>query len=83
MTIKDFKTKNNLSEINDECVFQSSSLGVAMEHLGLIKEEGIKNYITSRAGLMFTYFDDKNQKVCMLTFREILNLLPERLDDCE
>jgi hypothetical protein len=83
MTIKDFKTKNNLSEINDECVFQSSSLGVAMEYLGLIKDENIKSYIKSRSGLMLNYFDDKNKKVHILTFRELLNLLPERLDDYE
>lgn len=53
-------------------ITQSSSLGVAMEHLGLIKDQAMLKYIQDRAGI---YLLTKNGG--HLSTRELLEMLPE------
>jgi len=57
---------------------KSSTLAVALEYLGILSEEEEK-YSSSKAGMIFQYFDDEQKgKHCFLSVCEILNFLKER-----
>jgi hypothetical protein len=49
MTIHDFieNELNNNEKLNDKHILQSTSLGIAMEYLELLKEDWAKEYISS------------------------------------
>jgi len=48
-----------------------------MEYLNMLKSEEAKEYVQSRDGIMYTYWDEDKSEVCVLSVRELLNLLPE------
>ena len=85
--IEDFKesSKNpDMIHMSDEdmasCVFSSTSLGIALEYLGVITPEkypDLFEYLSHRGGIFQTYYDKKENKFYSLSFRELLNLLPE------
>lgn len=62
-------------------ILRSSCLAVAMEYLGLLESEEMKQYAASRGGMVFHYYTcEENPKRVIqatLTFRELLDLLPE------
>ena len=67
-------------------IFESSTLGIILQELGIInpKDYPMENdYINSRGGIMATYAEKTANGVAIqiLTVREFLNLLPEKLDD--
>ena len=67
-------------EINESDILQSSSLAVAMLHLGLIKDEAMKMYAESRGGVLFCgNSSPKGEKhnVATLSVADILTLLPD------
>lgn len=76
MTIDKWKRDNNVDEVTEDDVFQSSCLGIAMDYLGLIKDKHIKEYLSSRGGIFFTHYINP---IKSLSFRELLELLPEEI----
>lgn len=67
-------------------VGQSTNLGIALEELGVITKDSYPEeyeYLSSREGYAYVYYDKKNNKMHILSFRELLNLLPETLDNDE
>lgn len=70
--IQKFESEEHV-KATSENITMSSSLAIAMEHLGMLKGNDLE-YAQSRGGVLFTYFD-KNETKC-LTFREVLDLLP-------
>ena len=72
-------TKDSLKKLVPE-IYTSSSLGVALEYLGVItKEEFPKEYeyVQSRGGIYLTFMDNETEKLATLSVREVLDLLPE------
>lgn len=79
-TVDEF-VKNNLegdpTKLEETMVLQSSSLGVAMEFLGMIKSNELKEYVSSRGGTVIQYIDESTTpKLHVLSTREMLELLP-------
>lgn len=74
--IENFCRDNN-TQVNDGLVTQSSKVAVAMEYLGLIESEEMKEFASERGGILFLKFDEKTGKTDFLTVREMINLLPE------
>ena len=67
-------------------VFSSTSLGIALEFLGVITNEShpdICEYLASRGGVLYGYYDTELQDVKQLSFRELLSLLPDDINDME
>lgn len=60
-----------------ENVYQSSCYAVAADFLGILNEND-SEYAKSRSGILFEFWEND---VNFLTVREILNLLPEKLND--
>lgn len=66
-------------------ISKSSSLAVALEHLGLISDERCLEYAKTRAGVALIgdgtdhkkNFNKENIQIMTLSYREILELLPE------
>jgi len=77
--IKKFCYKNNTTRdvLGDGWIYNSSTLAVCMEYLNMLKSEEAKEYVQSRDGIMYTYWDEDKSEVCVLSVRELLNLLPE------
>lgn len=59
-------------ELSDDDCLKSSSVGIAMEYLGLIKSQEIMNYVSLRNGIVSI---EENLKIN--TFRDLLDSLPE------
>jgi len=68
----------NEKELSDAHCYRSGSLAVAMEHLGLIRDQETKDYVSSRNGLYITSFD--NNPANILTMREMIDLLPNNVE---
>ena len=49
-----------------------------MEFLELLSDE-MKEYIKTRSGIVCSLFDHENKETHILTFREMLALLPDNL----
>lgn len=81
-------------------VYQSTNLGLALQHLGYIDPDSSEAlYLSNRGGIVVTYTvftDDKykdfidegrfdeipeNEKIQILTMREILDMLPDTLEE--
>ena len=79
--IGDFCMTNRIGpeDLTDEHIYASSKLAVAMEYLDLIGGKKGKEFATGRGGtldeVVLYYFSDSGVKT--LSFREILDLLPE------
>jgi len=57
-------------------ISSSSELAVALEYLGLLKDEDLW-YSKQRGGCAFTYFGDEDDSPAILTIREIMSFLPD------
>lgn len=81
--IEDFCRSENISrkQLCEGDIYKSSSLGVAMEYLGLIKKPSNLKYIASRAGIVDTYFNPEEKVINTLTVRNMLSLLPETVEN--
>jgi hypothetical protein len=77
MKIEDYLLDNKLTEIDDSAVYESSTIAVCMEYLGLIKSEEAKEYAMCRGGNLFMYYDKDEQDVAVLSIRDLIELLPE------
>jgi hypothetical protein len=77
MKIEDYCLDNKIEEVSDIFVYQSSTIAVCMEYLGLIKDEEAKVYAMSRGGNLFMYYDKDEQDVAVLSIRDLIELLPE------
>jgi len=75
--VRDFEDDNGGLRSSERDVFTSSKLAVAMEYLGLIQDPAIKEYCSTRDGLM--YLDGATGST--LSFREFLTTLPESCDE--
>lgn len=65
--------------VNDSEITQSSNLAVAMETLGLIKDETMKRYAESRGGIILPKYINKTEDdvtVKIMSLRDLLSLLP-------
>ncbi len=72
-------TKNKINshtDIPENKILESSNLAVAMEYLGMIKNQQLKEYASQRGGVLICGVTS-NGDVKSLTLREILDLLPE------
>ena len=66
--------------INDSEITQSSNLAVAMETLGLIKDDTMKRYAETRGGIMLPKYIEKTENdtiVKIMSLRDLLSLLPD------
>lgn len=72
---------NNWRDISEGYAYQSTCVGLAMEHLGLKLSNQTLDYLISRAGIYEFYADEKEGKAHILTFREMLDMLPEELPE--
>ncbi len=85
ITIREFLDKleknpfDNWRDITEGYAYQSTSVGLAMKYLGLIKSGQTLDYLASRAGIYKMYIDKEKAETNILTFREILDMLPEEL----
>lgn len=73
---------------NFDCVFQSTTLGICLEYLGIINpisHPDLYEYISHRGGIFFNrvLIDEDTDKKYMasLCIRELLDLLPEELPE--
>ena len=66
----------DITKIPEGEVFKSTTVGICMEELGLIKNPSIKDYISNRGGTAFTSFDENGEPV-VISFREILDSMKE------
>ena len=87
---KESSTDRYLMEYKDEelvpFIFSSTSLGISLEHLGVITKEKYPTefeYLSHRGGIFQTYYDKESGEICFLTFRELLSLLPDELNEKE
>ena len=85
---KESSTDRYLMDYKDEelvpFIFSSTSLGISLEYLGVITKEKYPTefeYLSHRGGIFQTYYDRETNEVCFLTFRELLSLLPDELDE--
>ncbi len=63
-------------ELKEFDILKSSSLAVAMEFLGLLKDKELKEYAFSRGGTIFSFYDKESKEVYMLSTRDLLEMLP-------
>lgn len=70
----------NENDIYKAC-FMSTNIGIAFETLGMIKDESVKEYLSNRGGLYFSYYDKETNKLVYLSTREILSFLPDTLEE--
>lgn len=67
--------------INEGEIYHSSSLGVAMLHLGLIKDESNKTYAESLDGFFLSGESSpkyhRPMSIGTLTLKDVLSLLPD------
>lgn len=70
--------QNRRRMATEEDCKQSSQLAVAMEYLGLLKDEKIKGYAADSNGVLYLgYYDKTTETIPELTMRDMLSLLPE------
>ena len=83
LVIEDFcrSEEMNREDLKEGNVFKSSCLGVAMEYLGLIKDQEILEYVATRGGVLDTYANAEERVINMLTVRDMLSLLPETVEN--
>jgi hypothetical protein len=63
-------------KVTEGDIYQSSTLAVAMEHLGMLKSKQLKDYAAERGGILFTFVDEDTKEIAMLSARELIRLLP-------
>lgn len=88
--IDEFKKNNALTNSSDDelvgHIFSSTSLGIALEYLGILNAEKYPaeyDYISSRGGLKDIYYSIETETVNILTVREFIDLLPETFNEGE
>ena len=86
--LQNYLNQYNLKDPKDLIphVFESSTMGIILQELGIINSKDYPmedEYINSRGGIMATYAEKTANGVAIqiLTVREFLDLLPEKLDD--
>lgn len=72
-----FKIGEGLKEVTEHHITMSSKLAVAMEFLSLITSEDLKEYASSRSGVIKVYIDQETGVPSTLTVRDMLSLLPD------
>lgn len=72
--LEEFARKEGIdvTDIRDMHILSSSNLGIAMEYLGLIQDEEMKEFVKSRVSSMIVTLTGKH-----LSAREFLSLIPE------
>lgn len=63
-------------------IYASTSLGIALEVLGVItpeKHADAYNYLSDRGGFATVYVDEKTGEIYSLSTREVYDLLPDHL----
>ena len=80
--IERFKNQYKRNPVSEDA-FKSTCLGLSMEYLGMLKNNpDVENYLSEREGNLFMYFDKEKDKVFSLSFRDILDMLPNKEEDC-
>ena len=81
--VQDFQNKlfEDIGGFKESDILQSSSLAVAAEFLGLLKTQEYKDYAASRAGTVARYLDPTTKQVHFLSVRDVLSLLPDKIED--
>lgn len=67
-------------------IYSSTSLGIALETLGVITPEKYPteyNYLQTRGGVLYAYFDRKDEEVYQISMIELLSLLPDKIIKAE
>lgn len=70
------KDNSDLSIISELAIYNSSKVAIAMEYLGLLKEEANINYAQSRSGNFIIHLDGHSRPT-VITYRDILDSLPK------
>ena len=65
-----------LEDIPESVIFQSTTIGICMEQLGLLKNPANQEYISGRGGI-YTLSHDENGEPVIVTFRDILESMKE------
>lgn len=86
-TCERFATNNNIHIDGKDYsplvphAMESTRLGISLQFLGYIKEgDELNDYFNSRGGVLVIHTDSK-KGVNILSFRDILNLLPDTLPE--
>ena len=79
--IREYCEDNDISidDLKEDICFSSSTVAICMEYLGLLKDNSIKEYVSSRGGTMYVYGNRETGEVAILSTREFLDLLLESL----
>ncbi len=83
--IAEYLSKNHIKcswkDISESEILKSSSLAVAMEYLGLLKSQTMKEYAESRDGIFKLCIDEEASETNILSTREMIDLLPETFEE--
>jgi len=81
ITIDEFLSRENKNrdQLVDIDSYRSTSVGLAMRHLGLISDCFVLKYLQTRSGIFKIYSNPI--QVGILTFDEMLSLLPDELEE--
>ena len=63
--------------LGDGWIYNSSTLAICMEYLGMLKSEEAKEYVQTRNGILYICWDEDKSEASILSVREFLDLLPE------
>ena len=74
--LEEFKNSQGL-EADESTMFRDSLSAVALEFLGKLKTDRAKQYASERGGIVFVGPHVPGKAPSTLSFRELLNLLPE------
>jgi hypothetical protein len=66
----------DLTKIPESVCMSSTTVGICMEYLGLIKDPSIKKYISHRGGVFMTTFD-KEGNPTVISFRQVLESMKD------
>jgi len=83
LVIEDFCRSEEIDreDLKEGDIYKNSCLGVAMEHLGLIKNPSNLEYVASRGGVLDIYVNAEEKVINVLSVRDMLSLLPDEVEN--
>lgn len=77
--LKQYAAKKGLSHIQTANMYESSSVAVAMEYLGLLDDPKDRAYAAERSGILYHYIAElPDPAQSFLTVRDMIRLLEDR-----
>lgn len=74
------RTANVADSELEQFIYSSTSLGIALQQLGLIKNQQSNDYLNERGGILFLLIDQNvPEKSKTFSIRELMSLLPDEI----